>query len=235
MQLFDKWNFIEHHPIKIGGYTRETKTTTIHSNEEEDISTYTFNVPERELNGTIYAYKLTKFKFPMLRSNGLSPTALAEVLNFDYTSKKITSHAVGLINTINNQSISNGISCLRFIKSNKINKEINSILWSDVKIWCSAQAKTDIIYPSLKLKEWNILIETQKLPESGIRFIVIETKSTWNITKKYQLQDAYLIKIIFKGLSSVCVFNGLVSGAENKRRKSSLDFVKSIGLSLDLK
>jgi hypothetical protein len=235
MEIFDKWNFIEHHPGKSEGYKIESKTTTIYSDKEADTKTYTFNMPECEWRGTIYAYKLTKFKFPMLRSNGLSPTALAEVLNFDYTSKKMTSHTVGLINTINNESIQNGLICLKVIKLNETNGKIDSMLWSDAKEWCSVQKKTEIACPNIKLKDWNILIKPQKISESGIRFIVIETKSTWKMTKKYQLQDAYLIKIIFKGLSSTCTFNGLVSGAEKTRQKSSLDFVKSIGLSLDLK
>jgi hypothetical protein len=203
-----EWNFVEYAPQKYGGYIRETRSIINYQDAQSppEISEYSTEIPERESKGWLYAYRLTKFKYPLLRSNGASPVCIADVLDYDYTSKKLLSYSSGLINNINKDSISSGLICFKVYTVNSNFTDFEEInppqKWDDIKVWCANSPRR--ISPTIS-GDWVNIVKSNHIFGSNNHVTIKEIKSPWKIARGYKLQDAYLVSMELTGESEKTV------------------------------
>ncbi|WMP15843.1 hypothetical protein [Thiothrix lacustris] len=231
-----EWIIVENKPTTFGGYTQQTKTTTsFFDGRSPEVNEFSYEIAKQQHDGTIYAYRLTHFRFPKLRGNGVSPLSLIDIATYDYESKKLKSFSSGLVNIINSDSLMTGIVVLAGANCGfgfgYGNIPLPPKNWNDFKTWHSNLSSRNLLEISKTLKQVHSSFDIVGLP---YKTTVREIKAPWDMVQNYLLESAYLTEIEIRNGEKTCTFRGTVSGNSETRSKMVKSFLGSVAIAIDL-
>jgi hypothetical protein len=233
-EKYGEWNFIDNAPYSRESASVYSKTviTTVGS-DKPDVSEYSYDRPEYGYKGMRGIYRLTQFKYPLLRANGVSPVVLVDAAKYDYQSGALVSFSSGLVNRISADTLMTGIIVIMSKnKSNDFDMFKPPTQWRNIEEW---MLNCPIRVNSINVSKWAESGVYDVSDDMGNKIQIREIRSPWFFVKKYMLEEAFLIEIeIFSQSERSYRFNGLVCGDSNKRKLMALSFVNSIACALDV-
>ncbi|NTW88031.1 MAG: hypothetical protein HGB26_02655 [Desulfobulbaceae bacterium] len=233
-EKYGEWNFIDNAPYSCESASVYSKTviTTVGS-DKPDVSEYSYDRPEYGYEGMRGIYRLTQFKYPLLRANGVSPVVLVDAAKYDYQSGYLISFSSGLVNRISADTLMAGTIV---IMSEKRCSDFD--MFQPPTKWCDIEKyvlNCPIRVNSVIVNKWTESGLYDARDDMGNKVKIREIRSPWFLVKKYMLEEAFLIEIeIFSQSERSYRFNGLVCGDLNRRKLMALSFVNSIACALDV-
>ncbi len=182
-----------------------------------------------------YAFRKTPFPYPLLRTNGVSPLAVVDVVSYSPSTLVLKSTSTALVNAISSDCMLSGSVVLQGIDTGFVPAgacDPPPHRWNEFRQWSKNVRRRSSASP---LGGFKPLIVDQRLDKTDNMVSAAEAKSIFSMVKGYDLQDAYVATVTVSGpRGGVSKFTGVVYGKTQSRVAMVLRFVESIGAAIDL-
>lgn len=236
-----KWYFINNEPKTLAGYSSETRTVTKFNNEVDPVFRgYKFEIDDRSIDGQLFSYRVSRFPYPFLRNNGVSPVFVVDVILYDFHTKRIKGSSSALVNGISSDTVMTGVIVLRLGDYGLYPRYLGSPepppeLWDDLEDWCNL---TPVLHFERNVNVsngWCDLLSGVPILGTENKYWVRELKSPWQVIKSYLLHESYLVQIKVESPSGeFCYLKGMVGGSKDARRKAVMSFIETVGMTISL-
>lgn len=232
---YNEWNTVNFAPQVYGGYRTEMTTVTKFDDDRTpEVSNYSFDYKQHTLDGLLYSYRLTPFGYPKLRTNGISPLCVMDLVVYDYHTKKLLKCTSGLVNSMKSDSIISSIAVMQIAKDSFWDQTISMppVEWDCFQEWSKSIPNRDIF---IEDKDWSLLLQKQVLYSTQNYVQAKEIGSPWKIVQGVKIENCYLVIVeIFGKSGGVVRLKGVTSGKLESRRKSVVNFIESLAIAVDI-
>ncbi len=202
---------------------------------ESDHEWFVFGEPPYVSDTLRYAFRKTPFPYPLLRTNGVSPIAVVDVVSYCPSTLVLKSTSTALVNAISSDCMLSGSVVLQGIDTGFVpagTYDPPPRQWNEFQQWSKNIRRRSSAFP---LGGFTPLVVDQRLDKTDHMVSATETKSIFSMVKGYELKDAYIATVTVSAPRGVMSkFTGVVYGKTPSRVAMVLRFVESIGAAIDL-